>query len=305
MKILRDLSFGLLSALASGLIVLGAISLALVEGMSIQPPLLLELSTPTLLVRSEPQQQTQKPAIAPGVIETETPLPTPSVCPPPVNWVIYVIQPGDTVAQLAQAHSITPETLRDANCLDSDVLMPNYILYLPLLPPTNTPPSPPPTITPIPCGPPWGWVIYIVRPGDTLFRLSLAYGVSVPQIQFANCMGSSTYIRYGQTLYLPYVRPIRTAVPTATMTFTHTPTTYLAPTQTQVPLSSATFTATTVLSPTLTATSIPSSTFTATLAPTLTFTATNTPAPTDTNTPTPMPSHTPEPATESPVEPVD
>jgi LysM repeat protein len=311
MKVLRELTFGLLSAAASGLIVLGAISLALVEGIAIQPSLVPEPATITPLVEVQPQAQQQSPEATPAAIEatvTTTPVPTLSVCPPPFNWAVYVIEPGDTVEQLAQLHSITPETLRDANCLTSDVLMPSYILYLPELPPTSTPQAAPPTITPVPCGPPWGWVFYTVRPGDTLFKLSLAYGVSVPQIQFANCMGSSTYIRYGEVIYLPYVRPIRTAVP-ATRTFTLTPTVFTL-TQTTTPNPSATltyiipsltFTPTRTLTPTFTftATSTPTLTPTETQTPSPTSTATYTSTPTETFTPSPTATFTPVPTTDN------
>jgi LysM repeat protein len=286
MKAFRDLTFGLLSAIASGIIVLGAVSLALVEGMAVLPSPVVDLVTPTLLIQIQAEQatieQTSPPGVTPSATAaaTVTPPPLPSVCPPPTGWVTYVIEPGDTVDQLARLHSITADTLRDANCLSSDMLLPAYILYLPALPPTITPVVIPPTITPVPCGPPWGWVSYTVRPGDTLFKLSLAYGVSVPQIQFANCMGSSTYIRYGQTLYLPYVIPIRTAVPTAIPTFTPTltpvATTAVPPTIVIPP------TATRTTAPTLTFTLVPTATNTQTLVPTATFTATLPPTPTST-----------------------
>jgi LysM repeat protein len=284
MKVLRDLTFGLLSAIASGIIVLGALSLALVEGMAILPPAA-DPVIPTLIIQVQAEQPTielpsqlGETAVA-GITPTSsaTPLPMTNVCPPPTGWVVYVITPGDTVKQLARLHRITPQTLRDANCLSSDTLLPAYILYLPALPPTSTPAVIPPTITAVPCGPPWNWVTYIVRPGDTLFKLSLTYGVSVPQIQFANCMGTSTYIRYGQTLYLPYYIPIKTPLPTATLTFTPTsaPTgIIIAPTTTRTTI------------PTYTFTPIPTLTLTPTLAPTATFTATHTPLPTATPVPT-------------------
>jgi LysM repeat protein len=291
MKVLRDLTFGLLSALASGIIVLGALSLALVEGMAILPPPAADPVIPTLIIQVQAEQPTIKlpsleevtPVASTTPTSSATPLPLTNVCPPPTGWVAYVIEPGDTVEQLARLHRITPQTLRDANCLSSDMLLPAYILYLPALPPTSTPVVIPPTMTAVPCGPPWSWVPYIVRPGDTLFKLSLAYGVSVPQIQFANCMGTSTYIRYGQTLYLPYFIPINTPFPTATKTFTPTATTAV-PTGIII-----TPTITRTTPPTFTFTPLPTLTLTPTLAPSATFTATQTPLPTATFTATPTP----------------
>ena len=54
---------------------------------------------------------------------------------------------------------------------------------------------PPPTLparTRVSCGAPSGWVIYYVQMGDTLYRLSVAYGITVADLQRANCMGGST-----------------------------------------------------------------------------------------------------------------
>ena len=100
--------------------------------------------------------------------------------------------------------------------------------------PTPTPTSsatqtspPPPTITPrvsavspAPCIPPPAWVKYIVAPGDTLFQLSLRFGVSPHQLQTANCLADAD-IKFGQTLFVPFVASatspaISTSTPTAT-----------------------------------------------------------------------------------------
>src|SRR5687767_889086 len=41
------------------------------------------------------------------------------------------------------------------------------------------------------CGPPAGWVkTYIVKPGDTLFRISQNYSTTTTALQHANCKGS-------------------------------------------------------------------------------------------------------------------
>jgi LysM repeat protein len=91
---------------------------------------------------------------------------------------------------------------------------------------------PSPTPSPIPsylvsatsvsCGAPKGWITYIVQPGDTLFRLSTAYGITINRLQQANCMGSSTLLKTGQVLFVPpwtpqpplYVSPTVAATPT-------------------------------------------------------------------------------------------
>lgn len=79
-------------------------------------------------------------------------------------------------------------------------------------------PSPTRMATAVPCGPPAGWVTYVVRPGETLFRIALRYGLGTNVLQRANCLGT-TSIYAGQVLYVPYVAPQSTATepPTATM----------------------------------------------------------------------------------------
>lgn len=98
---------------------------------------------------------------------------------------------------------------------------------------TMASPSPTATDTPTPtatasatveapsCGPPPGWVIYVVQRGDTLFRLSLRYNVSMAQLMQANCL-SSVSIFAGQTLFVPFHAPVNTPPPQPTATATET-----------------------------------------------------------------------------------
>jgi LysM repeat protein len=53
--------------------------------------------------------------------------------------------------------------------------------------------------------PPSGWEVYIVRSGDTLSRISSWYGIPPTELQEVNCKGSSTTIRAGEGLYVPYL----------------------------------------------------------------------------------------------------
>lgn len=66
------------------------------------------------------------------------------------------------------------------------------------------------------CGPPFGWVRYVVQASETLSSLSRVYGVSVYQLQAANCMGASTLLYAGSTIYVPFYRPPNTATATTT-----------------------------------------------------------------------------------------
>ena len=74
------------------------------------------------------------------------------------------------------------------------------------------------------CAPPSGWVVYIVQANDSLFYLGLQFGVTVTQLQEANCMGTAVIIYTGQKLYVPNV-------PTSTLPFIITPTELASPTK--------------------------------------------------------------------------
>ena len=203
--------------------------------------------------------------------------PMPTVCTPPPGWVPYTVRQNDTLDSLARYYDISVNLLVQANCLTSQFIYPGQWLYVP--------PGPPPPTVP-PCGPPPGWVQYTVRPGDTLYSLSVQTSTPVPELMHANCLHDEQ-IYAGQLLWLRILPP---QPPTATHTYTppappvvtHTPTpsaTPLVPTPTSLPSPTATQMPTS--SPTL---PLP----TATPTPTSTDTPVP-PLPPPTNTPVPFP----------------
>ena len=114
------------------------------------------------------------------------------------------------------------------------------------------------------CGRPGGWVFYIVKAGDTLFSLAQGFGISIAQLQNANCIPSNqTNLNTGQSLWVPIVAI--TLTPLTTGTPTYTPISIIFPTLTQ--------TATMTGTPTNTGTATPTASFTATPSPTETATA--------------------------------
>lgn len=296
MRQVRQLFFGLFSALASGMIILAAASLTLVEGGGVDA---LRAAPPTQTAAAPAANTPATTAIAQTpatqtVVDQITPQPSPTACPHPTNWQMYIVQPGDDLATLAQDASVSVETLLRANCMISPALMPNTTLFLPALGSTFTPlaptlpslPTAAPSDTPIPCRPRAGWIAYIVQPGDNLYRLSQAFGISQQELQAGNCMFGSVTIYAGRKIYVPNVStrvptrentpvsPTRTlpaatpttqiptptptaaaatAVPTATGTNTVTPTTVASPTETAT-LETVTATATpqTIQEPTAT-----------------------------------------------------
>jgi LysM repeat protein len=252
MQSLRQLGTGVIIAIVSVILVIGGISLALAETLpqpatptQIPPTLPLSFPTPTATPSTAVQIET--------ATETPTPLPTntllaPTICTPPSGWIRVITSTGDTIYSLAQRYKTTAESLNAANCLVSADIPAGFALYVP----------PVPTVTVIPCGPPAGWVkTHVVQAGDNLFRIALSYGITYPQLQRGNCMGSSTTIYTGQRLWVPNI-PTLTPVPGVTIIPTF-------PTDTSLPATAtptSTATATPTSTPTATATQTPTATMT-------------------------------------------
>jgi LysM repeat protein len=313
MKAMRELLIGMLTAIASIVIVMGGITLSLAQG---QPVAL--FPTPVIpgntLTPVPTAQGVPNPTVLSGfnlsVTATLSPVPSittteivPTNCPPPRGWQQYVVPSGVNLDDLARSRGTTVARLMEANCLVSQDLMPDIILYVPPKPthePTHTEQAqatdtPEPTrttakVTPVTCGQPHGWGLYYVRSGDTLYHLGMIFNTTVTELQRANCLGNSTYIYAGQQLYVPIPpTPTPTKIPTEaptvphktnTRTATNIPIFTLSPTKTFTPLPTRTYTNTHTPTPT------PTSTFTFTPPPTATPTSTPTDAPTPTPTDT-------------------
>lgn len=307
----------------AGVITAGLLTLTLVLGSAwlvqtdqmlvVHRPTYAALITPTLYPTAQPSTPTA-PAVTPTPVS-----PLLNRCQFPAGWIPHQVGAGETLFSLAWASNMDTYALMRANCRGSSSLRTGDILYLP--PHIFVTP----TVAPYRCGPPAHWVErYQVRSGDTLFRLSLLYNVTIQQIRSANCMLDYT-LRIGQVLYLPPLParpPTRTASPTPSPTFTATwtptplqatPTASLTPTLTLTPTPTLTVTPTLTLTPTPTLTPTATVTVTATptpspsptlvltdVTPTPTFTPTWTPTP-QPATPTFTPTPTPLPPTETPT----
>lgn len=253
MQALRQMGGGLVIAIISLLLVVGGISLALAETRAPEQP----TSTPLpIIIATSLEQSSPTPIIAPTDIlgiptltASDTALPSatlaaPVVCNPPIGWVRIVVSTNDTLYTIAERYKTTTDILNTSNCLNNTIPAAGSLLYVP----------PIPTVTVIPCGAPAGWVkAHVVQPGDNLYRIALSYGITYPQLQRANCMGSSVTIYAGQVLWVPNVPTLTPGVtiiptfpsatpgilPSATSTFIVTespvPTNTPVPTDTSVP----------------------------------------------------------------------
>jgi LysM repeat protein len=252
---LRQALLGIFIALASIGLILGGFSLSLAEENGITQPTATQTLMPTLSPTLPPLTvATDSPTVSPSLTSTLaftfTPTwtssmsPSPTNCPPRAGWISYIVQSGDTLPKIATRYRSSVAELQQANCLLTVEVLPGMLIYVPPLP----------TQTPISCGRPSGWVVYIVQPGDTLYRLSVAFGIGVGDLQQANCMGNSTLLRVGQTLYVPpwatrtpsptfLVFPTYTPIPTNTPEYgldTDTPTEFPTSEPTEPPVPTAT-----------------------------------------------------------------
>ena len=182
---------------------------------------------------------TPPPATAANPTPTNTPVNTPTLtptiilttsaepfsCDPPSGWEEYTVQISDTLNKLSQESGLTAQQLADGNCLTESRLVAGSILFLPASSPTSAP-----TI----CALPSNWSVYVVQPGDTLFKIAQRVNSTVSELQSANCL-SSEYIHVGQKLLLPYL-PAPSSTPTAIPTTKPPP----SPTSTLVPTATPT-----------------------------------------------------------------
>ncbi len=172
-----------------------------------------------------PASATPTTTFTPTASFTPTISATATVCPPlPEGWVTRVVQEGDTLESLAKLYGIEPRQLALGNCfpLSKQLTAGEVIFVPPILAPTETF-----TPTASTCGAPANWITYTVQTGDSLIGLAEATGVSVDEIQYANCLDDETKILVGQKLRLPkfpveatpaisYTPPVVSNTPTST-----------------------------------------------------------------------------------------
>jgi LysM repeat protein len=138
---------------------------------------------------------------------------------------VHVVQPGDSLFRIALQYGVTVDAIIQAN----NIVNPNLIivgqeLIIPTGDGTTTvPATPQPAATPPPAAgggaggntTTTGGTTHIVQPGDSLFRISLTYGVPVAQIVAANNITNPSLIYVGQELVIPGAGGTTTTAPPA------------------------------------------------------------------------------------------
>jgi len=275
MQSLRELGNALVVALISIGLMIGSLSISLVEFVPQATPTTENnvFQSPIPLTATNTLPPTLTPTLG---LESLTPSPSatvtititpPASCPPPSGWGQILVQAGETLDTIALRYRVGKEELRRANCLLLDTLVAGTVLYVPAVA-TNTPAVCVPGAA--------GWVkAYTVKSGDTFYSIATNYYSTAPLLKSVNCRASDL-VYTGEILWVPNV-VTRTPPPTPLPGSTVTP----FPTETDLPYTVTVLPFTITVLP-FTATVIPP---TATAMPTVTAVPTLTASPTAFPTP--------------------
>lgn len=110
--------------------------------------------------------------------------------------IIHTVKSGETLFSIGRLYNVNPYSIAAANNIPYPyIIYPGQQLTIPT---GTTPPGPTPP-------PPSGQCRYrhAVRPGENLYRISLAYGVPMATIAAANGIVNYNLIYAGQTLCIP------------------------------------------------------------------------------------------------------
>ena len=135
----------------------------------------------------------------------------------------YIIQDGDTFADIADDYGATIDEILDANPeVDPDNLLFGQVIWVPGAPPSafplddqaelvesqqrrrperRRPQYRPPVFRPRTCP---GGRLYAVRVGDNVYRIARRFGVSVRAIVARNPYLSVNFLRVGQVICVPF-----------------------------------------------------------------------------------------------------
>jgi LysM repeat protein len=111
----------------------------------------------------------------------------------------YVVQSGDTLYRIAARFGTNVPTLVGMNNISN----PNYIYVGQVLRVPGDGGTPPAGDTPAPSPAPSTGGTYVVKSGDTLYRIAAQFGTNIVALAAANNLSNPNYIYVGQVLTIP------------------------------------------------------------------------------------------------------
>jgi len=150
-------------------------------------------------------EATVEPTAEPAVEVTPEPTPEPAVettvepTVAPTAAVVagtatYTVQPGDNLFRIALRHNLTVQALAQANNITNPGLIQvGHVLTIPASDATPTQPQ-----TPSGCA-----NVYVVKPGDNLFRIALRHNYSQYYLAQFNNISNPSLVYVGQAICIP------------------------------------------------------------------------------------------------------
>jgi LysM repeat protein len=106
----------------------------------------------------------------------------------------YTVQPGDNLFRIALRHNLTTQALAQANNITNPALIQvGQVLSIPAG--GNQPAQP---TTPSGCT-----TVYVVQPGDNLFRIALRHNYSQFYLAQVNSIANPSVVYVGQSICIP------------------------------------------------------------------------------------------------------
>jgi len=150
-------------------------------------------------------EPTPEATVEPTVVATVEPTPEPVVetpteptaAPTPAavaGAATYTVQPGDNLFRIALRHNLTVQALAQANNITNPGLI--QVGQVLSIPPGQAMPTQPQT--PSGCA-----NVYVVKPGDNLFRIALRYNYSQYYLAQYNNIANPSLVYVGQPICIP------------------------------------------------------------------------------------------------------